>query len=318
MVVDRKEPERESLNYATVRRTDLAVVRSLDGSVASTEGSNIAGRLAGTITQIAEEGSRVELGDALYSVNGLPVVLFYGSVPAFRDIGPGTAGADVHQLEEGLQELGFDVGDVDETFTDATGNALNEWLSSEGLSEDGVVPLGRIVFAPAALTVAEHQAAVGVSIAEGDEIMSTLSTEKVVLVSLAEPDALSSGDEVQLAISGSGRIPAKVQTVAPPDDGEREPGDKSELVATVLPDEVGALDALNDGADVDVEITEGSHRNVLAVPITALLAQQDGGYAVEVDRGERTELVPVKAGIFTTELVEVTGNVREGDRVVVP
>jgi hypothetical protein len=61
--------------------------------------------------------------------------------------------------------------------------------------------------------------------------------------------------------------------------------------------------------------------NALNVPVTAIVGKSGGGFAVEVVRdGERHELVAVEVGLFDTTAgrVEVTGDLREGDQVVVP
>ena len=59
---------------------------------------------------------------------------------------------------------------------------------------------------------------------------------------------------------------------------------------------------------------------MLAVPVTALLAQSSGGYVVEVigPRGAR-RWVAVRPGIFddNSGLVQVTGALAPGQRVVV-
>jgi hypothetical protein len=57
---------------------------------------------------------------------------------------------------------------------------------------------------------------------------------------------------------------------------------------------------------------------VLAVPVKALLALSDGGYAVEVRRGGETVLIGVETGKFAGGLVEVKGELTEGDQLVVP
>ena len=69
-----------------------------------------------------------------------------------------------------------------------------------------------------------------------------------------------------------------------------------------------------------VNITTASVRNVLVVPVTALLAQSSGGYVVEVvGAGDTRRYVPVRPGIFddTSGLVQVTGALNPGQRVVV-
>ena len=58
---------------------------------------------------------------------------------------------------------------------------------------------------------------------------------------------------------------------------------------------------------------------MLAVPVEALLALAEGGYAVEVSDGDgTTHLVGVELGVFADGLVEITGDVEAGDQVVVP
>jgi multidrug efflux pump subunit AcrA (membrane-fusion protein) len=76
-----------------------------------------------------------------------------------------------------------------------------------------------------------------------------------------------------------------------------------------------------DQAPVQVAITTQAHRGVLAVPISALLAQAGGGYAVEVVEGGARRRVPVGTGLFdeTAGLVEVNGaGLAEGATVEVP
>ena len=58
---------------------------------------------------------------------------------------------------------------------------------------------------------------------------------------------------------------------------------------------------------------------MLAVPVNALLALAEGGYAVEVERDGRRALVGVETGLFADGQVEVSGQgLAAGDRVVVP
>ena len=82
------------------------------------------------------------------------------------------------------------------------------------------------------------------------------------------------------------------------------------------PEAAGHLDQ----APVTVNIATSQVRNVLTVPVAALLARP-GGYAVEVvSAAGRHHLVPVRPGLFddSAGLVQVTGNLSPGQRVVVP
>ena len=75
-----------------------------------------------------------------------------------------------------------------------------------------------------------------------------------------------------------------------------------------------------DQAPVQVEITTRGVENALSVPVTAIVGKSGGGFAVEVVRADaRRELVAVQLGLFDTAggRVQVEGDLREGDRVVV-
>jgi hypothetical protein len=77
-----------------------------------------------------------------------------------------------------------------------------------------------------------------------------------------------------------------------------------------------------DQAPVQVGITTATVHDTLVVPVTALLARSDGGYAVEVvGIGARNHLVPVSLGLFDDAdgLVQVTASaLAAGQEVVVP
>jgi multidrug efflux pump subunit AcrA (membrane-fusion protein) len=84
------------------------------------------------------------------------------------------------------------------------------------------------------------------------------------------------------------------------------------------PNAAGGLDQ----ALVEVSITGQTVHDVLAVPVTALLAGSGGGYAVEVVGGDGAHrLVRVTPGLFddAAGMVQVSGSgLAAGQRVVVP
>lgn len=72
-----------------------------------------------------------------------------------------------------------------------------------------------------------------------------------------------------------------------------------------------------DQAPVAVRVVTLTHPNVLAVPVTALLAMPEGGYGVEVVRADGTQLVAAHLGLFANGNVEVSGEgLAVGDDVV--
>ena len=112
-----------------------------------------------------------------------------------------------------------------------------------------------------------------------------------------------------------------IGTVATAPSGGNQNGPPQEATVTVTialtdPAAGGTLDL----APVSVGIAGDAHKGVLAVPITALLAQPDGKYAVEVVANGRRTPVIVTTGLFDERgLVEVTSaELHEGMLVEVP
>jgi hypothetical protein len=94
------------------------------------------------------------------------------------------------------------------------------------------------------------------------------------------------------------------------------------VIVTVTLDSTPAGATL-DQAPVNVDITTQSADNVLAVPVTALLALQGGGFGVDVVTGDTSRLVGVTTGLYSNSpgntMVQISGSgISVGMRVEVP
>jgi hypothetical protein len=101
----------------------------------------------------------------LYKVDGAPVVLFNGTLPAYRDLSEAdTDGPDIEQLKRNLRTLGFDPQHqmtIDQTFDAATAAAVERWQESVGEPQTGSITLGQIVFLPGSQRVTTVDAQLG-------------------------------------------------------------------------------------------------------------------------------------------------------------
>jgi peptidoglycan hydrolase-like protein with peptidoglycan-binding domain len=290
------------------------------------------GSTSGTVTALARPGSVVRRGGILYRLDGEAVVLMYGSTPAYRELGLGVSdGRDVRQLERNLAALDFDPGTIDESFTSSTAAAVSDWQESAGLPETGSVELGRVVFLPGARRIGEHKTEVGSVLAASAEVLDTSSTRRVVTIELdaALQSIARKGDGVEVILPDDSTVRGRITEVGrvareKDDSGSGDPaagaatGAEQELVidVTVRLRSARGLGRL-DEAPVSVGLAQESRKNVLAVPVEALLARRGGGYAVELAAGGR--IAPVRTGLFAGGYVEVSGaGIREGTRVVVP
>jgi hypothetical protein len=122
--------------------------------------------------------------------------------------------------------------------------------------------------------------------------------------------------EVELADASTvaGTVSAVGQTVKRVNSGPN-----SELyvdVTVAVSDESGT--GLVEGP-VTVHVPSETVTAALMVPVRALVALAEGGYAVQVQADDgTTTYVGVKTGVFSDGWVQVTGDVAEGDMVLVP
>jgi multidrug efflux system membrane fusion protein len=150
---------------ASVTRRTLSESSTVDGTLGYGTTLELYDRLAGTFTWLPSVGAVIGRGGTLWRLDDLPVVLMYGSVPAYRTLEQGVSdGPDVTELNHNLIDLGFDpygaIAD-DESFGAATAAAVKRWQEAEGLSQTGKVELGRVLFAPGARRVTEVKVTLG-------------------------------------------------------------------------------------------------------------------------------------------------------------
>lgn len=302
---------------ADVRLMDLAERETVTGELGYGSEQALSGRRQGTITALPAVGTVLDRGSVVYQVDARPVVLFLGSLPLYRPLTTGmTDGPDVKLVEENLRDLGYSgFGTPNEKFTAATAAAIKKWQKKLGVDQTGVIELGDVVVTAAPVRVSTVKATLGAD-AMG-EVLQYTDTTRWVTVELDEDqkDLAVVGAKVTLTIGGKD-VPGTVQSVVaqPPSSSEDPNADQTQkYTATVSIDDVAAIGAVDSGS-VDVVVTSGEHKGVLAVPVGALLALAEGGYAVELASGK---LVAVTTGLFADGMVEVTGEgLAEGAKVV--
>ena len=303
---------------AKVTRQTLVDRQSEPGDLGYGDTTTVNARLSGTLTGLASTGSIVKRGQSLYRVDDSPVVLLYGPLPAYRALSPGTEGADVKQFERNLRALGYTGFDVDDEYTSATASAVKEWQSDLGLTETGTVDLGRVVYAKGAVRVDSHELALGDTVQPGAAVLAYTGTSRAVTVDLDMNDQRLArrGHAATVTLPNDKRVKgtiSKVETVIDSSGdgggdggsgGSNDPTTKIRVTISLRADK--ALSGFGD-ATVDVDFTASQRKNVLTVPVAALLALAEGGYGVEVVEGATTRILAVETGMFADGRVEVTG-----------
>jgi peptidoglycan hydrolase-like protein with peptidoglycan-binding domain len=327
----------DKTSTALVTRRTLVSQTQVGATLADAGSYSVVNQASGTLTRLPAVGKVVRQGQALYQVDGRPVVLLYGHVPAWRTLSPGMTGADVRELNTALVRLGYASAAALgpragwDYFSSATAYALEQFQAHLGVTNPtGSLALGQAVFLPSAVKITAWATAVapGVAATAGAVLMTATSDSPVVTIALdtSQQAEVTAGDTVSVTLPRGNTTPGVVTSVGTvaTTNTTTHATTITVLVALKHPAQVRRLSS----APVTVSITTGVVRNALVVPVTALLAQPargsgqaDRGYAVEVTGAGGHHLVPVSVGMIdnATGLAQVTSSkLAVGQRVVVP
>jgi hypothetical protein len=350
---------RRSLSSQTPVSATLGYAGSYSVVVPATDGASQpagAGQGAGTgqpsgsgpalaFTALPDPGDAVRQGHGLYWLNGSPVALLYGAIPAYRTLSQGMSGADVRQLNADLVALKdatrSQLSPRSGYFSASTVSAVDKLQAKLGVAQTGSLALGQVVFLPMAARVTSVSATLGAPAQPGAQVLQATSTIREVTAQLdttLQAD-VKAGDHVTITLPGNQTTPGVVTFVgtvattpasgaggAPASGssagsaGSSGSGSTPTIEVDIKPTDPLATGTL-DQAPVQVSITTATVNNALVVPLDALVARASG-YAVEVaGPGGGRHLVPVSLGLFdqADALVQVSGaGLAAGQRVVVP
>ena len=156
--------------------------------------------------------------------------------------------------------------------------------------------------------------------------ISSTGVEVVFQIDASDQDMVSIGDSVEVELPSEDRIKATISYIDP----VVTQGQNGDFIEVKL--DISSTEDVKvyDQAPVDVFVTSEVSQDVLYVPVNALIALAEGGYALEIYNDESevgvfegvsgvdTTYVGVEIGVFTDGFVEVSGNISEGMIVVVP
>ncbi|MEW1654704.1 MULTISPECIES: peptidoglycan-binding protein [unclassified Streptomyces] len=298
-----------------ITRTDLVQSKTVDGHLDFARRRTVKSPVEGTVTKAAEEGRTVVAGQRLYERDARPVILMYGPTPVFRAMKVGDRGPDVLQLERNLRDLGFGANlYVDTRYDKGTEAAVKSWQKSLGIENaDGRIGRGDIVFQPGAVRVVAADAALADQIGPEKPVLTVASTTPVVRARLDQTDAAltSRGTKVEVTLPSGRAVGGKVAGTVGPETpgGSAEPSQDGITVEVALDGDRSALATEDAKATASVKFVSESRRNVLTVPVEAVVALrgENGGYGLQIVQGGTARMVRVTTGMTADGRIEVSG-----------
>ena len=318
-------PAEQGRETVEVTKRNLARTEEVDGTVDFGGSHPLVLGGAGTLTWLPSVGDVVGNGERIVEIDGRPVIALVGAFPFWRTLNNDVEdGKDVAQLELMLNALGYaetyDV-EIDEEFTWETREALEAFQEDHGLDDDGELALGEVVVIEAPVRIDEVDGQLGQD--AGAAGITVTRPERTVQanVPVENADLLDTGTVVDVELPNGETVDGTVVKV-----GAAETDADGNVNVPVSLTVKGAR-GLADGTPVTVRIVVAKANGVLSVPVEAVLALAEGGYAVEVPNGTRsttgsdgrdTHLVPVELGMFADGAVAISGDIEPGTQVVVP
>ncbi len=259
----------------------------------------------------------VEAGTELLRLDGRPMLAVAGTTPYWRplqrfvDDGP-----DVEALELFLDEAGFSPGTVNQEFSSATRDALEDWQEANGYPVDGR-------FLPTDLAIHDWPAVVGsVGVDVGDSVAPGSPLVSFVEQDLTIAVAVDPTDRSRLEIG----LPAVVKVSASDievDGRISDLADAPEVDAQGVERYAGEIESditLNivDGAAVRVEVILAEVVDAMVVPVASVSLDGSGAEEIRVLNEDGTiDRRTVVTGLTEGALVEITDGLDGSEQVVV-
>ncbi|MFE8910489.1 peptidoglycan-binding protein [Streptomyces globisporus] len=207
------------------------------------------------------------------------------------------------------------VKEGDGVLTTSLMSAVKRWQKTVGMDQTGILDFSDVVVTKSAVRVADVVAQLGDE--ASNDLMRITATTKSVTVPVGSLDlgSIKPGQRVTVVLPDRSTTPGRVTAISAIVLGEQDAADSTQQTktnVTVSLDDPKTVKGI-DSAPVQALFQGESKKGVLAVPVGALLALSEGGYAVRLSGGR---LVPVDTGMFAKGLVEISSKgISEGVKV---
>ncbi len=292
---------------------EIAPVVWVTGTVIGRFDSKIAAEVEGTLETVLEVGDHIKINDIVAKVDDTTYHLALNEIQT-----------EVNPIETMVEFFRREAGRLEKLAKQ--NNAAKNQLDQTQTSRDEALAKIRVVKAKLAMArdnlkrttvrapftgvVTERFKSPGERVDAGDPIIRLIDTERVEVQARIQQASFShvkSGD--QLTIKGpSGKVDGVVRAVIPVGD------DVSRLYEIRVEFDNSHWPA---GTAVEIATPIKGKQNVIAVSRDALVIRQAGVIVYRINGEDKAELVPVTTGISNSSHIQVIGNVKESDKIVI-
>lgn len=293
--------------------TQLAPLSEAPGSVVSLRDSLVAAATSGKIEWVAEVGAEVEEGDVIARIDEADAV--FARDEAAAEVRRLAARADyLSELYERYAGLGEESGESEAALDEMRANrdeARANLARAQAALERAKVNLERTeVRAPFAGRVVTQEIQIGEFAAPGRAVARVTDTRHLEVTAQAPAALLRSvtpGDEIAIAY-GAETMTAPIRAIVPVGD------ERSRTLELRL-----ALEGADwpIGGAVRVQLPTVAPKRVVAAPRDALILRAERVSIFVIDEEMKARRVDVELGVAEGDLIEVIGDIKAGDKVVI-
>ena len=185
---------------APVERRTLSDEITVRGEIRRDQLQRITANVDGQVSSVlVDDGDTINAGDVLYAIDGRAAVAVDGDFSFFRRLDVGSDGPDVLQLERILSESGYDVGTVDQLFTEETRSGLRDWQISRGYGGASPEPNENIIISLSSNTAgysigAQNTIAIELQPSVPDQTLTSTTNSWETQTTLYSQNAINTSD----------------------------------------------------------------------------------------------------------------------------
>lgn len=294
-------------------RQSMASTLLAPGTVVARNDARIAAEISGRLTWVAEAGQQIRQGELIARIDDQAWQLQLLDNEA-----------TIKRLEANLEYLDRQLQRLQQLAqaNNAARDRLDESLAQRNMAEQDLVQ-ARVardqtryqidraqVRAPFPGQIVQRLVQAGEYVSQGGAIARLVDTRNIEVRAQAPMTvAAFLFDDMPVTVHDqSQHMQSRIRSVIPVGD------ERSRMIEIRVSLAEGAWPI---GSAVRVELPRGEPVEVVAVPRDALILRQDSVYLFKVGADNVVEQVPVQTGVGHGELIEVRGDIDQGDRVVI-
>lgn len=306
-------PPPATVKVDVASRQSIASTTLAPGTIISRNDARVAAELPGRLISVKEVGERIEAGGEIARIDDRALQL------QLRD-----DNARIKRLQANLTFLESQTQRLRSLAqqNNAARNQLDESLSQMAMAEQDLVvarvdrdqtlySISRsVVTAPFAGSIVERHAQGGEYVGVGAPVVRLVDVKNVEVLARAPLNVanfLSEGMPVTVR-AGDFNLQGTLRAIIPVGDA------RSRLIEVRV---AVASDSAVIGSAVRVELPRSAPTEVVAVHRDALVLRQDATYLFKVKDDNTVEQIPVTTGIGQGSLIEVRGDINDGDTIVI-